>query len=152
MRVLVGRVPPLPFSAASGGAEKRGVNARLVQPRHSATGASSTMALDYLEQTRAATDEPVPQTIGSGKVSIRPELSYRLNVDGSAFIEPKAAISSFWDIDSLTTLAPGSGAEDVRLKAEAGVTFGMGTGTTLQATGAVQGTATAPTSGVVDFN
>src|SRR5690606_40193742 len=64
---------------------------------------SSTMALDYLEQTRAATDEPVPQTIGSGKVSIRPELSYRLNVDGSAFIEPKAAISSFWDIDRKST-------------------------------------------------
>lgn len=131
--------PPTPFSAASGGAEKRGVNARLVNTQAFGNWRlSSTMALDYLEQTRAATDEPVPQTIGSGKVSIRPELSYRLNVDGSAFIEPKAAISSFWDIDSLTTLAPGSGAEDVRLKAEAGVTFGMGTGTTLQATGAVQ--------------
>ncbi|MFO7298485.1 MAG: hypothetical protein DIU57_008595 [Pseudomonadota bacterium] len=130
---------PGPFSHAHGSAEKRGVNARLVNTHAFGNWRlSSTMALEYLEQSQALTDEPVSQTVSSGKVSIRPEVSYRLNVDGSTFIEPKAAISSFWDIDGLSALAPGSGAEDVHLKAEAGVTLGMSSGTTLQATGAVQ--------------
>src|SRR5690606_37748958 len=95
--------------------------------------------VDYLEQTQGLADtEAGPRTTGSGHVDIRPELSYRLDVDGSTFIEPKAAISSFWDIDSLSALGPRSGPEDLRLKAEAGLTVGTSTGTTLQASGTVQ--------------
>ena len=72
-------------------------------------------------------------------VDIRPELSYRLDVDGSTFVEPKLAIGSFWDIDGLSRLTPGSSEhEAARLKAEAGVTIGTVTGTKLQATGGVE--------------
>src|SRR5690606_22655086 len=79
---------PGPFSHAHGSAEKRGVNARLVNTHAFGNWRlSSTMALEYLEQSQALTDEPVSQTVSSGKVSIRPEVSYRLNVDGSTFIE-----------------------------------------------------------------
>lgn len=129
------------LSAGGPGAERHQVNARLANTQ--AFGRwrfSSTMAVDYLEVRRhsagPATDDTLaPRAVGSGHVNIRPELSYRLDVDGSTFIEPKAAISSLWDIESLSALAP---TDDLRLKAEAGITFGTSTGTTLQATGALQ--------------
>jgi len=132
------------LSAGGPGAERHQVNARLANTQTFGRWRfSSSMAVDYLEITRqsaglSADDPNAPQTVGSGHVSIRPELSYRLDVDGSTFIEPKAAISSLWDIESLSELAPGLGPEAMRLKAEAGVTIGTSSGTTLQATGALQ--------------
>jgi hypothetical protein len=48
-------------------------------------------------------------------------------------------IGSFWDIDSLSSLAPGSESHGaIRLKAEAGLTIGMDDGAKLQAGGAVE--------------
>ena len=76
-------------------------------------------------------------SIGQGLEHPR-SLGGRLDLGDSTFIEPKAAISSFWDIDSLSRLAPGSSEQDMRIKAEAGVTIGTVTGTKLQATGGVE--------------
>ena len=48
-------------------------------------------------------------------------------------------LGTFWDFDSLSRLAPGAaGHNDMRLKAEAGVTIGATDGTKLQAGGAVE--------------
>ena len=137
--------PAAPFSAASGlGADRRLVNARLANTQTFGHWRfSPSVAVNYSEQTQhianPATDGGlVQQTFGSGRVDIRPELSYRLNVDGSTFVEPKAAISSFWDIDGLSSLTPGSAEQALRIKAEAGVTVGTTTGTKLQATAGVE--------------
>ena len=138
--------PAASYSAADGpGGERHLVNARLAGTRTFGNWRfSPSVAVNYLEETRYSADSSMdgglaPLTVESGRIDIRPEISYRLDVDGSTFIEPKAAISRFWDIDSLSRLAPGSfGDEAVRLKAEAGVTVGTATGTTLQATGGVE--------------
>lgn len=135
-----------PWSAAeSSAAERRLVNARLSATRTFGHWRfSPNVVVDYSEATQRSADPSgadgsALRTVGSGRVNIRPEISYRLDIDGSTFIEPKAAISSFWDIDSLSNLAPGSsGQEALRLKAEAGVTIGTTTGTTLQAIGAIE--------------
>ncbi len=69
-----------------------------------------------------------------------PELAYRIEMPQAMFIEPKAAIGSFWDIDALSRLAPrGPAHEDMRLKAEAGVTIGSTAGTKLEVGGGVEG-------------
>ena len=69
-----------------------------------------------------------------------PEFAYRIEMPQAMFIEPKAAIGSFWDIDALSRLAPrGPAHEDMRLKAEAGVTIGSTAGSKLEVGGGVEG-------------
>lgn len=76
---------------------------------------------------------------GFGRVDVGPEFAYRIELDKSGYIEPRAALGTFWDFDSLSRLAPGAaGHNDMRLKAEAGVTIGATDGTKLQAGGAVE--------------
>lgn len=76
---------------------------------------------------------------GFGRVDVGPEFAYRVELDKSGYIEPRAALGTFWDFDSLSRLAPGAaGHSDMRLKAEAGVTIGATDGTKLQAGGAVE--------------
>lgn len=76
---------------------------------------------------------------GFGRVDVGPEFAYRVELDKSGYIEPRAALGTFWDFDSLSRLAPGAaGHNDMRLKAEAGVTIGATDGTKLQAGGAVE--------------
>lgn len=76
---------------------------------------------------------------GFGRVDVGPEFAYRFELDKSGYIEPRAALGTFWDFDSLSRLAPGTaGHNDMRLKAEAGVTIGATDGTKLQAGGAVE--------------
>lgn len=132
--------PAAPYSAASGmGADRHLVNARLANTQTFGHWRfSPSVVVNYSEEKQHAADPSAAQSSGSGRVDIRPELSYRLNLDGSTFVEPKAAVSSFWDIDGLSRLAPGSSEQDVRLKAEAGVTIGTITGTRLHATGGVE--------------
>jgi hypothetical protein len=76
----------------------------------------------------------MPTTVSSGRLDIGPEFAYRFDLASSAFIEPRAAIGSFWGIDGLTPAAHA----DMRLKAEAGVTFGVTEGPKLQVGGAVE--------------
>lgn len=137
--------PATPFAAASGpGADRRLVNARLANTqRFGHWWFSPSVVVDYHEETQYSADPsdggPAAQTVGFGRVDIRPELGYRLDLDQSTFIEPKAAVSGFWDIDGLSNLGPDDGGhEDVRLKAEAGVTVGTTAGTKLQAMGGVE--------------
>lgn len=138
--------PAAPYSAASGmGADRHLVNARLANTQMFGNWRfSPSVAVNYQEETQLSSGPStdgglVSQTFASGRVDIRPELSYRLDVDGSTFVEPKLAIGSFWDINGLSRLTPGSSEhEAARIKAEAGVTIGSITGTKLQATGGVE--------------
>ena len=88
----------------------------------------------------ATHDNAVPYAAGGfGRVDVGPEFAYRVELDKSGYIEPRAALGTFWDFDSLSRLAPGAaGHNDMRLKAEAGVTIGATDGTKLQAGGAVE--------------
>ncbi|NJO24151.1 MAG: hypothetical protein HC868_16095 [Sphingomonadales bacterium] len=56
----------------------------------------------------------------------------------SGFVEPRAVVGTFWDFDTLSRLTPGAGHNDLRLKAEAGVTIGAAGGAKLQAGGGVE--------------
>jgi hypothetical protein len=91
--------------------------------------------LNYLEEMQRLT-EAASRVVGSGRVDVRPELGYRFNMAAGTYIEPKAALSSFWDIDSLS-LKP-AGHEDVRIKAEAGLTIGTADGAKVQASGGLE--------------
>jgi len=98
----------------------------------------------HLQETGiAVSSEPhqpaLSYTTTSGRVEIGPEIAYRIDLDKSVFVEPRAAIGSFWDIESLSKLAPGeTGHGDMRLKAEAGVTIGEVDGARVQAGAAVE--------------
>ena len=94
---------------------------------------------DALAPTAAPHEAVVPYAGGFGRVDMGPEVAYRIDLDRSMFIEPKATIGRFWNFDSLSKLAPGAAAHmDARLKAEAGVTVGATDGTKLQAAGGVE--------------
>jgi len=83
------------------------------------------------------TDAYVTSTVAAGRVDVGPELAYRLDLANAAFIEPRVAVGSFWGLDGLSGVThPVHG--DMRLKAEAGVTFGMGDGAKLQMGGAIE--------------
>jgi hypothetical protein len=85
----------------------------------------------------SATDAYVTSTVTGGRVDVGPELAYRLDLPNAAFIEPRVAVGSFWGLDGLSGVTyPAHG--DMRLKAEAGVTFGMSDGAKLQMGGAVE--------------
>ena len=82
----------------------------------------------------------LPHMTGTARVDFAPEIAYRFDFARSAFIEPKAVLGSFWILDDLSKTAPGLGTHaEPRLKAEAGVTFGVIDGPKLQALGGVEG-------------
>jgi hypothetical protein len=92
--------------------------------------------------------------VGSGRIDVGPELSYRIELPRAAFIEPRAVLGGFWGLDSLAKPVAGAHPEP-RLKAEAGVTLGIRDGPKLQALGVLEeGDGTSPDvwSGRVQLN
>jgi hypothetical protein len=88
----------------------------------------------------ATHDALAARATGAGRIAVTPEVAYRIEMPQAMFIEPKAAVGSFWDIEDLSRLAPhAAGHEDVRLKAGAGVTIGKTGGGKLEVGGAVEG-------------
>ena len=109
---------------------------------------SPTVSVNYLEERRnttaAAPDLQAAQTIGSGRVDVRPELAYRLELENSMFVEPKAMIGGFWDIGAPLGTGTDTHAQ-MRLKGEASVTIGSTHGTKVEVGGGVEeGTEHAP--------
>jgi hypothetical protein len=75
-------------------------------------------------------------TVESGRVDVKPEMAYRLDMGHSLYIEPKIMVGTFWNLGEAATAA---GAQhDARLMAETGITFGSVDGTRLQVGGGVQ--------------
>jgi hypothetical protein len=127
------------------GTQRRAVSARLANTQSfGALRVTPSISVNHFQETpHAAFPSPsealLPHATGSGRVDVGPEVAYRIDLTGRTFIEPRAAVGSFWGIDSLSKLAPGAVAHaDARLKAEAGVTLGVTDGTKLQATGGVE--------------
>jgi hypothetical protein len=139
----------LDASAAWGAAGEGGVAAELERRQVKARLASTqtygrwrfapTIALDYVEAQSQAPFEESSARSGSGQLNVRPELSYRFDLGGTSFIEPKAALSTVWGIGGLNELSPPALAhEDVHLKAEAGFTLGTQAGAKIEATGGIE--------------
>jgi hypothetical protein len=127
--------------AGSGaGAQRRLVSARLAHPwAYGGWRFTPSLNVTHLwEEAQGAAG--TPQAAGTARVDLAPELAYRLDLARTAFIEPRAVLGGFWTFDDLSRAAPGLTLEaEPRLKAEAGVTFGLVDGPRLQAQGAVEG-------------
>jgi hypothetical protein len=76
-----------------------------------------------------------------GRLGLGSGLSYRIALDDGAFLQPNAALSTGWNVDSLDDLALASAhlSNDSGAKAEAGLVLGTSEGISFQATGAVEG-------------
>ena len=76
-----------------------------------------------------------------GRLGLGSGLSYRITLDDGAFLQPNAALSTGWNVDSLDKLALASAhlSNDSGAKAEAGLVLGTSDGISFQATGAVEG-------------
>jgi hypothetical protein len=83
-------------SAASGpGAERRLLEARLANTQ--AFGAwrfSPGISLNFLQETRHLPEASGSLTTGSGRVNLRPEVAYRIDLGNAIYIEPKAVVWS----------------------------------------------------------
>jgi hypothetical protein len=137
--------------------ERRQIKARLASTQtYGRWRFAPAIALDYVEAHPQAPLDESSLRSGSGQLNVRPELSYRLDLGGRSFIEPKAAVSTVWDFNGLNALSPAALAhEDVRLKAEAGFTLGTAAGAKIEATGGIENGGTgAPNiwSGRLRFN
>ena len=134
-----------PFGAHTISTPRREVSARLTNTQsYGPWWLAPSISVHHLQETGLVISSDPGQpamshTASSGRVEIGPEIAYRIDVDKSVFVEPRAAIGSFWDIESLSKLAPGeAGHGDMRLKAEAGVTVGEVDGARVQAGAAVE--------------
>jgi hypothetical protein len=108
-----------------------------ISPSVSVNHAYDAAAVSY--PAAAPHDDAAPHAAGFGRVDVGPEFAYRIDMGRAGFIEPRAVIGTFWDFDTLSRLAPGTADHnDLRLKAEAGVTIGGTGGTKVQAAGAVE--------------
>jgi hypothetical protein len=128
-------------------ADRRMVDARLSNTQtFGAWRFAPSVSVNYHEETQHIA-ELGAQTIGSGRVDVRPEVAYRFDMDHGMYIEPKAAIGSFWEIGSAAALGTASPAHpEMRLKAETGVTIGSSDGTKVQVGGSVEEGATPATN------
>lgn len=79
------------------------------------------------------------QTVQSGRVDVKPEMAYRIDMGQSVFIEPKIMVGAFWDLGGAA--GPGADAQfqkELRHMAETGIVFGTEDGSKLQLGGRVE--------------
>lgn len=107
----------------------------------------------YLEDAVRDGGTGALKTEGTGKVEVLPTISKRFE-QGDTYIEPKAAVGGFVGFNDFSQLQT-TAEEDVRLKAQAGVTYGVKEGSSVTATGGLESAGTtAPESftGRLQFN
>lgn len=127
---------------AGTGAQRRLLSARLAHPyAHGAWRFTPSVNVTHLWEELMQGPAGLPHTSGVARVDLAPELAYRLDFARRAFIEPRAVLGGFWTFDDLAkAAAPGVALHaEPRLKAAAGVTFGLVDGPRLQALGGVEG-------------
>jgi hypothetical protein len=130
--------------AAGHAADRQTVDARLTSKQQAgAWRFSPSIGFTHVqEKLGVAAEAPANvtghQTVESGRVDLRPEMAYRVDMGQymgqSMYIEPKFMIGTFWNLGDATTGAPHEG----RHMAETGITVGATNGTKLQVGGAVQ--------------
>lgn len=130
----------LDASASGHTGHRRIVDVRLTQKEtFGAWRFSPSVSLNYLEERRdaPAMESQGPQTTGTGRVDVRPEVAYRFDLQNSMFIEPKAMLGGFWGIGE--PAVTGSEAHtQLRLRGEASVTIGSTQGAKVEIGGAVE--------------
>jgi hypothetical protein len=129
--------------------ERRLVRAKLTGTREvEGWKVAPSVGLVYLEDAVRDGASGEAKAEGTGRVEVLPEVSRRFEVDGDAFIEPRAALGGFVGFDEFSALEPKvltESAGDLHLKAEAGVAVGVKDGSSLQASGGVEsGSETTP--------
>jgi hypothetical protein len=128
--------------ASGPGAQRRILTARLVHPwAYGALRFTPSVNVTHLWEGLHDVPAGSPHTSEVARVDLAPELAYRLDFARSAFIEPRAMLGGFWTFDDLSKAsAPGLNLHaDPRLKAAAGLTFGLVDGPKLEALGGVEG-------------
>jgi hypothetical protein len=81
-----------------------------------------------------AADVAGQQTAESGRVEVKPEIAYRIDMGHSTYIEPKIMVGTFWNLGDAATGTQ----HEPRNMAETGITFGATGGAQLQLGGGVQ--------------
>jgi len=134
-----------PLSARATAVPRRAVSAKLATSQSFGSWRfSPSVSIHHVQEESGMVggethDAGAPHVAGFGRVDVAPEIAYRIDLDRSLFIEPRAIIGGFWAVDDLSRLTPAHSSHgDMRFKAEAGVTVGTGDGTKLQATGSVE--------------
>jgi hypothetical protein len=85
-----------------------------------------------------AADAAGQQTAESGRVDVKPEVAYRVDMGHSMFIEPKLMVGTFWTLgDAASGIASGT-PHGARHMAETGITVGTADGTKLQVGGSIE--------------
>ncbi len=82
------------------------------------------------------------QTVESGRVDVKPELAYRVDMSHSMFIEPKVMVGTFWNLGDASAPGIAQSAHEARHMAETGITVGTADGTKLQVGGSIEEGAT----------
>ena len=128
-------------AGAGPGAQRRLVSARLANLHaYGAWRFTPGVNITHLWEEPPHVPAELPHATGTARVDFAPEIAYRFDFARSAFIEPRAVLGGFWTFDDLSWIAPGLGLHgEPRLKAEAGVTFGVVDGPKLRALGGVEG-------------
>ena len=126
-------------SAASGpGSERRLLEARLATTQ--AFGAwrfSPGISLNFLQETRLLPEASGSLTTGSGRVDLKPEVAYRIDLGNAIYIEPMAVVGHYWGLGD-GPIQLGAAHPDTGLKAESGLTIGNDQGTKVQIGGSVE--------------
>jgi hypothetical protein len=97
--------------------------------------------------TAAEPSAAVPgQAVESGRIDVKPEMAYRIDMGPLMYIEPKVMVGTFWNLGHAATVGAATGAArlEPRHMAETGITFGAADGTKLQLGGGVQEGETRP--------
>ena len=124
-------------------------NRRLVRAKLTGTrqvegwSVAPSVGLIYLEDAVRDDTTGATKAAGTGRIEVLPEVSRRFALDSETFIEPRAALGGFVGFDELSpAMVTTSTPADMHLKAEAGLALGVKEGSSLQATGGVEGAST----------
>lgn len=142
-RVAWGPTAPGPY-ATGHGADRQTLDARLVSKQEAGPWRfSPSIGLSHTQErlgtvVAPSADLPGQQTIESGRVDVKPEMAYRIDMGHSAFIEPRLMIGTFWNLGDAASGAALGAQHEARHMAETGVTVGASDGTKLQVGAGVQ--------------
>jgi hypothetical protein len=125
-------------------ADRRTVDARLTNKQElGAWRLSPSVGMNFAQDRRQAVATGAEASslhmTETGRLDVRPEIAYRIEMDHAMYVEPKVMVGPFWDLSDRYALGPASaGHVDARLKAETGITIGTTNGTKLQIGGGVE--------------
>jgi hypothetical protein len=126
-------------------ADRQTLDARLISRQEAGPWRFSPSIGFAHVQARAGTpaehsaDVAGQSTVDSGRVEVKPEMAYRIDMDQSMYMEPRLMVGTFWNLgDAAKTGTDVDAQHEARPMAETGITFGAADGSKLQVGGGVQ--------------